>query len=667
MLGLKLENLKISVITKDEEFGVSIPFENGLNIIRAENSSGKSTVINSIAYALGLDATLGPSSHSPFPNSVKYAISKNKKNKNEIGLNVIDSFIDLTLYNSANIKIQLRRYINGNNKKITVTDENGESIDYFLGSAGNIGSAKNDRGFHYWLERFIGWKMPAIPKFDGSEGHLYLECIFPLFFIEQKRGWSEIQANTPSSFQLKDIKKTAIEFCLGVTDFQKRNEVEKYKKIIAGLKIDWEKVKSSLQTLAELHNLKIEFNYDIDSNEWLDFSTLYYLSDGNQTPIGQFVTSLKRRIKDLNYSLQGWSFSAELDELINSRRITTRKLILVSERSDSLHQSMIRIDKKLKLIESDTIKYKQLRRLISVGAENGIILETENCPICNTNLKESFTAANEHNHPLTIDQNITYLEEQRKFYLGLKNKTKEELINIENEKAAISTEVHNIENKIKLYKNEEKEYLSTFGEELKSIAELNITKNEYEKIILQKEKLNKLAESISREYRNTYNSLEIAKKDLREKVSSYILNSLKEKLIGNLSDFSYQNNNINWLKISEQTYRPELDGFDIVADTSASDYIRIIWSYTLALLELGIEINEVKHGGFVVFDEPRQHETSHNSFEALLNKSAEKFKLDGQVIIATSIPSKEILPFKEKGANVIIFEDGEYMLNPIHQ
>nr|MDC2854712.1 hypothetical protein [Ningiella sp. W23] len=152
------------------------------------------------------------------------------------------------------------------------------------------------------------------------------------------------------------------------------------------------------------------------------------------------------------------------------------------------------------------------------------------------------------------------------------------------------------------------------------------------------------------------------KKKSTDDVSFKVLKVLKTRLIENLTAFGYKTANQHFLQISEQTLRPELDGYDIVADSSASDYIRIIWSYTLALLELGISQSSVKHGGFVVFDEPRQHETDKSSFASLLDKSSSLLDSGGQVIVATSMSTDELNSYELKKANIKIFKDGEYIL-----
>ena len=59
MQKLFINALKINVMTNKGKFGNTIIFHKGLNIIRANNSSGKSTCLNSILYALGFEILLG--------------------------------------------------------------------------------------------------------------------------------------------------------------------------------------------------------------------------------------------------------------------------------------------------------------------------------------------------------------------------------------------------------------------------------------------------------------------------------------------------------------------------------------------------------------------------------------------------------------------------------
>jgi hypothetical protein len=89
------------------------------------------------------------------------------------------------------------------------------------------------------------------------------------------------------------------------------------------------------------------------------------------------------------------------------------------------------------------------------------------------------------------------------------------------------------------------------------------------------------------------------------------------------------------LEISENSFRPQKEGFEIGFELSASDAIRLKWAYQLALLELG-RMGSTNHPGFVVFDEPRQQETAKVSFEGLLKRAAGAKAAGQQVIFATS-------------------------------
>ncbi len=75
------------------------------------------------------------------------------------------------------------------------------------------------------------------------------------------------------------------------------------------------------------------------------------------------------------------------------------------------------------------------------------------------------------------------------------------------------------------------------------------------------------------------------------------------------------------LSISEDSYRPEKEGFEIGFETSASDAIRLKWAYQLSLLELAKE-RPTNHPGVLVFDEPRQQSSSRPSFQNLLERAA---------------------------------------------
>ena len=127
--------------------------------------------------------------------------------------------------------------------------------------------------------------------------------------------------------------------------------------------------------------------------------------------------------------------------------------------------------------------------------------------------------------------------------------------------------------------------------------------------------------------------------------------------------FGFSTSEIDKITISRNTLRPEQNGYDIIAETSASDYIRTIWAFTLALLELATDKKlSIKHGGFVIFDEPRQHEARTQSLDDLIKYTSQIFENTGQAIFTTSFENLESLSSDFDKANIIYFDD--YILQP---
>ena len=75
-------------------------------------------------------------------------------------------------------------------------------------------------------------------------------------------------------------------------------------------------------------------------------------------------------------------------------------------------------------------------------------------------------------------------------------------------------------------------------------------------------------------------------------------------IVSQLESYNFSSFLIEQLSISRESYRPTRDGYD-VGLTSASDTIRMIWAYLLAMLEVDRKV-QTSHLGFLIFDEPRQ-------------------------------------------------------------
>ncbi|UUZ66321.1 hypothetical protein LP417_35505 (plasmid) [Polaromonas sp. P1-6] len=78
----------------------------------------------------------------------------------------------------------------------------------------------------------------------------------------------------------------------------------------------------------------------------------------------------------------------------------------------------------------------------------------------------------------------------------------------------------------------------------------------------------------------------------------------------------------------------------LVADSSASDFVRLIWSYLLALYQTSATRGfEGNHPGVLLMDEPGQHSMRSTSQHALLQLLSGESKL--QSIVAASFDENE--------------------------
>lgn len=108
------------------------------------------------------------------------------------------------------------------------------------------------------------------------------------------------------------------------------------------------------------------------------------------------------------------------------------------------------------------------------------------------------------------------------------------------------------------------------------------------------------------------------------------------------------------IDISQDTYLPVIKNFDMKFDSSASDNIRGIWAYTIALTEVSLT-NGGNHPAILIFDEPVQHsiipEAMEKFFESIVNLGS-----SCQTIIGITLKDSDTLKYINK------LEEGTYKM-----
>lgn len=630
--------------TADGPYGVDISFSKGLFILRVENSHGKSTCINSIAYALGMEMALGQqTAKPPFPPSLLKSI------QDETGLEklVISSYVMLEISNDREQTVTLRRNILGADAEsiITIYESDMESLsgggkNYFLHMEGDT---TRELGFYSWLTDFISWDLPLVPNISGKEPPLYPALLFPLFFIEQKKGWSSIQATTPFHFQIIQAKKRAFEFIMNLDVNEIVSKKAKNKRHIDEAQEKWKLIYTQLESAAirlggkalgvnnipttsfDQYKLDILLEYQ---EKWQSLSSaliesrveLTELLKTNQTKLTQInnETQLKR-IRELNSNLiqKQDKYDAQTDELSFIR--------------NQVEATRLRIEN----LTDDKRKYEDLRKVKTFQVLNNLPLLNNECPTCGREYSDHTIELECSDDLMSLEESLHFIKNQistfksvlHSYNIQVEIKTLE-LSNLEKEIDTYGVDVARLKREIYTDKNVlDEEFLRAkiklenqiqdYEETLISIANF---RTEFDILHTQLKELIRLRKNFPE---HGFSTDDITK-----------LNSLQTEVVKYLTEFGFSSFNPQLLEISKDTYLPTREGFDLGFDTSASDGIRVIWSYLISLFSLR-EKFQTNHPGILVFDEPRQQEANKLSFAGLL-KGASEAANSGQIIFATS-------------------------------
>lgn len=644
---MRIRYLRIRVNTDKGLHGADIEFPNGLVVLRADNSMGKSTCIQCILVALGFEAMLTTNQRDlPLPHVMKEELFSNGDL-----VNVIESDIYLEIENKRDERIVVHRTVKGNRRKdlVTVTfgpaltDSGGyyNSEDFFVSRQG---AATREKGFHRFLAEFLDWNLPDVQTFEGRESPLYLQCIFPFIVVEQKRGWASLIPPIPTQFRIREPHKRSIEFLLKLDAY-----------VIAAKRI-------------ELNNRMKEVE-----SEW--FVTIREIRTMGET-IGGIITKLPERpiakwppeifpIIQVPYA-DSW---VPLEDLLQTNKLELRQLIeqeiphvneitTVAEAELSATQENLRekeivlsnllnslemergqvrsVQTRLEKLEEDIQRNKDVKTLLSLGSSIAPNVAKNVCPTCHQHIEDTLTPLAKEQNVMSIDDNIIFLEEQRRTFGAALRNTKTIVEARKSQIAQLREEFASDRAKIRTL-------LQTLVSDSRLPSMEAIRKRvELEESITRKEMLleqfyNRLGklEPLSEQWFEIQKERENLPKEDTSANDRVKIRQWNSSFVSQLIEYDFQSLAPDSIEISSDTYIPAHEGFDLPSNISASDFIRIIWSYLNGLLEVSREF-ETNHPGILIFDEPKQQSAKNLSFAALLNRVSQSGNYGQQVIFATS-------------------------------
>lgn len=670
---LILRAVRLSVETAESDVGRTIIFQRGLNILRAGNTSGKSTTVQAIIYALGLEGMLSPRREIPLPHSMTDRVTVDGND-----LSVLASSVSLEIENASGAIVTATRQV-----KITDVDNTVISVEFgpAVTGPGNFdtkdffvrrsGAAQREDGFHFFLSNFLGWELPQVTHMDGSEKPLYSECLFPFFYVEQKHGWSGLPPRIPTYLGIREVGKRAFEYVLGLEVFQRILMRQRLKSNIAEIEVSWRSALSELQTVARTAGVTTRSEPRRISDSDDPNAPLFTASvAGEWLPINTAVNQLRQTLAKRDQQIvktaeeDSSGLENELQQAEDSVRSTLVTLSLLMEERGVLTDQERQLAVRLDALNEDLQRHKDSALLVRLGAKHVKSLAVDHaCPTCHQEVNDGFDISA---NVMTADENIAFIDRQRKTFSAAREDAIRALQSIEVRERSLRATLAGLRRQVRQIKD------TLIGPSsapsLADISERAALQDQLDRLLENEtalERQKQVLQDLARKHKEQTEMLDgLAKSDLSESDGAK-LNLVERHLRRQLRRYQFDSLRPEDVEINRETYRPGHEGYELGFDLSASDMIRVIWSYLFSVLRVSEEQGG-NHLGLLIFDEPKQQETAHESYRQLLHEAAEQGQLGSQIVIATSEERNSLMSMlKGTQYNLIDIPDGEKILAPI--
>lgn len=658
--------IKLRAVTSKGDHGFAFVFARGLTVIRGSNSSGKSTLFNCLLYGIGMEELVGGKGEKILPYAVKEFFEYDSQ---RIEITASEVFVELE-NNTGNI-VTLRRAIRDEVRDtklvevfagahLTTEAELGTAIPTYMHDAG--GAIKRE-GYHRFLEDFLGLKSPQVAKTGGGECKLYLQTIFAALAIEQKRGWTDYIANIPF-YGIRDARTQVTQYLLGLSVFETDILRNRLDADAVAIDLDWRTINDELRREATGVGIVVE-GIQGRPSALFDHALVRVVkqTESISVPISEYITQLRGEYTVLAQQAEGYSRSSGADALKELDKVSEELQLLsvLHERASvSLtlqRASLLEYETLLKETKEDLERNKTAEKLQNLGAQHAVELATGHCPTCHQSIDDTLLSGMVSGPQMDLQANIDYLDSQRRMLqrqiAGMKETVRQSETYLANLAARVAAK-HD-------YRNALRGDVSNGASESRAIVrrqvQIELEVAAIEKLEVQVsaylERLidvaRRLAENqVARKAlpKNTYTQSDLARISLFQKMFR-----------ANAGSFGYESATISEIEISLDNLTPTLSQLelreiikkepkaDIKADSSASDFVRLIWSYLLALYQTSAQPStKGNHPGVLLLDEPGQHSMRSSSQHALLQLLSGESNL--QSIIAASFDENESV-FKE--------------------
>jgi hypothetical protein len=657
---MRLRALSLVARTPAGDVGRTLTFSQGLNLLRADNTSGKSMALQAIIFALGLEGMLSATHRVPLPHAMTDSVVIDGREQR-----VDQSHVRLEIENGKGEILTVKRSVVGTDDGRLMRVSRGPAItkpgvyreeEYFVRTKG---AAQNAAGFHRVLADFVGFDLPKVSKLDGSEAPLYMETLFPYFYVEQKHGWSGIQARMPNYLKIRDVGRRSAEFVLGLEAFQLVLARQRIQSNMAELEAKWQDSSKNLDTLAKSAHVVVRNQQARIAQPWSAETSVPSVSISESwLPLSSAISRVAEQLERLKSS-EVSTVAAVAPQLENAlpaleaalQRVTTISASLWAELSER-DRRIQQISDRLEALGEDLQRHRDSRTLEGYGAEHAHDLIAQHiCPTCHQDFQDGSDISA---HAMTIAENIAFIERQQKTFRSM-------LADQARVRSAVDARLDSLAVQSNEYRQEIRAAKDTLASPSAHPATSDIRRRlqAEERLDLLKTRESEF-EAAREEIQSISRAWVLQKAELTKLSHQGLTAGDERKLAGverslrqQLGRYGFRSIEPDAVDIDRESYRPVNEGFDLGFDVSASDMIRVIWGYLFAMMEVGVASNG-GHLGLLIFDEPRQQETARPSYQALLAVAVAAGKSGKQVLFATSEESGSLRAMLEEGSYTLI-------------
>lgn len=639
-------------------FGRKLQFGPGLSVVAGDNTSGKSSLVKCLYYALGLEQLIeGRLGRNAMDKSVlDYFITK-KENVVE-AWKVDKSYVYIQLTNSKGDTVTLKRLITKPgivnedgvmlvyNKPLTAIKKGDKKLEYFIHTTGNH---EANNGFFKFLSEFSGLPIVKVEA-NSQTGYnpLYMQMIFSASFIEQKRGWSGFLA-TVRSFNIYEYKRRIIEYLLGVSPETNYDSIRTLTERNKVLSKNWSESVVKINALLSYNNLFINYLEHKISDQNTDINDLFIVSRDGQKDLDEYLEDLAGKIKALQ------------EQNVLLKPINTAPIVI--ETKDKLKKTEEERNRFLLSLQSESEKIKSVKTQLEIISNeirdidyqlktNNIVtgFDLTECPTCHQPLGIG-QAMNNIFSAKDLEQSQDARKNQKKFLEAVLARLEESVAKKEMYKLYFEKLVKEAEDELKLVGGQDTEIEARVVENMYQLSSLSNKKAQLGEVNRQIKEIIEGLKQIKNEFDDNKNKIK-GLRDSAVKTDNSMVTTLQSQFRKQLKNFGYTSQTditqvfIETDEKSSQQLFPVVDERGVVepiiSASSASDFIRALWAYYLSLL-----VNGTRHPGFLVMDEPAQHAVKEEDLKSMFDFAS---NCQRQVILfcSTHTITEEFLLAKQK-------------------